>query len=133
PKTKTVDLRTGLVNKFRLGAIQREIKTGSYTPLRQHINGGIGGLKMYHQGWALSYYFIKGREGKYAPRYFYFLQKHAGKGGMGRKKGAPEDKRVMRFMKCLGIYDFSQFESDWKEFVMKLRLDKAEDFNSGHR
>ncbi|MHC4597819.1 MAG: DUF1570 domain-containing protein, partial [Planctomycetota bacterium] len=133
PKTKTVDLRTGLLNKWRLGHIQREMKTNSHTPLRNQINGKIGGLKMYHQGWALSYYLIKGRDGKYAPRYFYYLEKHAGKGGIGRKKGQPEDKPVMRFMKAMGIHDLDAFEKDWIKFILALDLKKAEEFKSGHQ
>jgi hypothetical protein len=133
PKTKTVDLKTGCVNRWRLGPIQREIKTGTYTPLRDHINGKIGGLKMYHQGWALSYYLINAKGGRYAARYFYFIQKHAGKGGTGRKKGQPEDKLVMRFMQALGIYDIDELEKEWKEYIMGLKLEEADDFNSGHR
>jgi hypothetical protein len=110
-----------------------EIKNGTYTPLREQIKGNIGGLKMYHQGWALSYYCINAKNGRYAARYFMYAERFAGKGGTGRKKGQPEDKQVMRFMKALGIYDLDEFEKDWKEFIMGLKMEEGEDFNSGHR
>jgi hypothetical protein len=133
PKTKSVDLKTGILNKFRLGHIQKEMKDGTYTPLRDQICGRIGGLKMYHQGWALSYYLINAKGGVYAPRLFYYLQKYAGKGGIGRKKGQREDRQVMRFMKALGIYDIDEFEEEWKKYILSLKLADGDTFNSGHR
>ncbi len=132
PKTKTMDLKTGLLNRWRLGPIQQEIRNNTCTPLREQINGNIGGLQMYHQGWALSFYLINAKNGFYAPRIFNYLEKHAGKGGQGRKKGEREDKQVMRFMKAMGIYDMNEFEEDWKKFIMSLDISKSEDFKSGH-
>jgi hypothetical protein len=133
PKTKQVDLATGLLNKFRLGPIQEEFKNGTATPLREQIKENIGGLQMYHQGWALAYYLINAEGGKYAPRLFWYLDKFAGKGGTGVKKGTTEDRQVMRFMQALGIYDLDEFEKKWKEYILGLKMENAEEFRSGHQ
>jgi hypothetical protein len=133
PKTRTLDLKTGLVNKWRLGPIQRELRAGTYVPMRRYILGQISGIQMYHQGWSISYYLINAKNGRYAKRFMWFLENKVGKGGQGRKKGARESKQVLRFMKALGIYDIDEFERDWKEFTLGLSLTTAEDFNSGHK
>jgi hypothetical protein len=133
PKTKTLDLETGLVNRWRLGPIQKEFKAGTYTPIEDHIDGRIQGLKMYHQGWALSYYLINAKNGKYARRLFHYLEKYAGKGGLGKKKGQRYSKQVVRFMKVLGIWDLKAFEEEWKEYILGLKVEDAEDFKSGHQ
>ncbi len=133
PKTRAMELKTGLLNHWRLGPIQAEIRNKTYTPLRQQINGNIDGLQMYHQGWALIYYLVNAKNGVYAPRVFTYLDKFAGKGGVGRKKGEREDRQVMRFMKAMGIRDMDEFEEDWKKFTLSLDINKSEDFNSGHK
>jgi hypothetical protein len=133
PKTRTLDLKTGLLNKWRLGPIQAEIRNNTYTPLRDYLCGKVQGLRMYHQGWALAYYFVNAHKGKWAKRFFYYIEKHAGKGGLGRKKGAREPKQVLRFMKAMGIWNIDELEEDWKKFILALDIRKSEDFNSGHR
>jgi hypothetical protein len=120
-KRKLLVLQTGLINKNRCLHIQREIKAGTNKPIIEQIHGNIGGLQMYHQGWALVYYIVHAHNGKYARHWLDFV-KDVGKGSAEKW-----------FKKWLGVRDLQAFEEDWKKFILALDPRKGVDLDAGHK
>ena len=119
-KRKVLTLQTGLLNRNRLTAIQRALKSGKAVSLDTFVRGQGG--DPYSQGWAFVYYIVNAHKGVYARFWLDFL-KDVGKG----------DNPMKWFKKWMGLTDLKAFEEDWKKFILELDPNSGEDLNLEHR
>ncbi|GEM_PF-3366162 len=119
-KTRTLKLRTGLLNRNRCMVIQRDLKNGRAASLDRFVRGKGG--DPYSQGWAFVYYMMNAKDGRYT-RYWLDFLNDIGKGL----------KPMKWFRKWLGVYDLEKFEKEWKEYILALDPNRGEDQNIGHK
>ena len=116
-KFEGTKLKTNVINKGRLWEIQKAIKGGNYTRMRDFINipqTRYQGLQ-YAQGWSLIYFFFNWRDGYYADeleKYFNYFRK------AGTKLSAQQNIDV--FERTFNV-KIDVLEEQWKDYVQKLQ------------
>jgi hypothetical protein len=115
------DLKVGLKNKNRLWMIQEAFKAGTHVKLQDFLQVQQSGFTVAHyaEGWALIYFLIHSSNGKYATQFKDFFDRI-------RKSGEAHEP-VNFFMECFSVKDLDAFEDEWREYIVKLKLDDAAD------